>query len=44
MVVTITYNQLELLLQGAEHGLIRKCQCKHPRNSAAGSYIIIDVG
>jgi len=21
-----------------EHGLIRKCQCKHPRNSAAGTY------
>jgi hypothetical protein len=30
----------------SEHGLrIRKCQCKHPRNSAAGAfYYIIDPG
>jgi hypothetical protein len=26
----------------SEHGLrIRKCQCKHPRNSAAGAYFFI---
>src|SRR5215469_18212576 len=26
----------------AEHGLkIRKCQCKHPRNSAAGAYFLL---
>jgi hypothetical protein len=26
----------------SEHGLrIRKCQCKHPRNSAAGSYFLL---
>ena len=26
----------------SEHGLrIRKCQCKHPRNSAAGAYFLL---
>ena len=26
----------------SEHGLrIRKCQCKHPRNSAAGTYFLL---
>ena len=26
----------------SEHGLkIRKCQCKHPRNSAAGAYFLV---
>jgi hypothetical protein len=27
----------------SEHGLrIRKCQCKHPRNSAAGAYFLLN--
>jgi hypothetical protein len=25
----------------SEHGLILKCQCKHPRNSAAGTYFLL---
>jgi hypothetical protein len=25
----------------SEHGLISKCQCKHPRNSAAGAYFLL---
>jgi len=26
----------------SEHGIrIRKCQCKHPRNSAAGAYFLL---
>jgi hypothetical protein len=24
----------------SEHGLISKCQCKHPHNSAAGAYFL----
>ena len=28
----------------SEHGLrISKCQCKHPRNSAAGAYILLQT-
>ncbi|MGB6591919.1 MAG: hypothetical protein WBE68_10470 [Candidatus Nitrosopolaris sp.] len=28
----------------SEHGLkIRKCQCKHPRNSAAGAYFLLHI-
>ena len=28
----------------SEHGLkIRKCQCKHPRNSAAGAYFLLII-
>jgi hypothetical protein len=25
----------------SEHGLIRKCQCKHPRNNATGTYFLL---
>jgi len=25
----------------SEHGLIRKCQCKHPRNSGAGASLLL---
>lgn len=32
------YDYLRCHHKFLEHGLIRKCQCKHPRNSAAGTY------
>jgi hypothetical protein len=35
-------NYLRCHQKFSEHGLrIRKCQCKHPRNSAAGAYFLL---